>query len=773
VATTLTNATQVKFFETIPAFSSNTPGDGFYTFNVTAGFAINGAVITFTLNENPATVYDTEAKPQFRYTPTSTPAQKITDLAGVELAAYGSNVSGGKVIATTDGAAPVIVSVTTRDATTDTTRTGATNWSAAGANGRLDGVEILFSEKVMTDNGAQNGGTALDTALAQFALTHGLTGATLTKITSATATGVNKPSWTATDVGGDTAAKMVIPFQEQSHGAACMVNGGDTGVTVAPVYTLGAAADQIKDYSGVALNVTSYGTAKDGAAPFIVQGIGRGWGANAFTNISTVDSDSLIIGNSTDTKNGNGYIDGFNLKFTEVVTFKDGSGAALADSAVQASALAQFTTAPGGGNGLSFASGNIPANAANTITLLGRPDYKGAPNTGVTPVLNYAKDDTKLRIEDAAANRMAAFTGKLSSDGAKPVIVQVNQNGDIKNQVLFTFSEPVSGHYTATVIKANIDSLNIPSNQLFGYDNVNGKDVINFSSTYVKRVNDTQWLGTLSGELTADDIKNDKVYIKDTGVFDDANATESALTDNEAIYVVAGTNIKVKFYDDVVLPWIYSAQTVDADGNGEIDHIKFVMSETVKSSSLNGFVSENAMGNDVAATFILGGYTGTAKFNFFRNTDAGKTAAAAAGKPVFSDNAVNGTVLYLEIEEAGVPKFATTGVGSTGWTPTLTYGVAGAAPTLTDMSARANPLDKTPLAADTPAPFFKEGDTVADAVAPRLMKAEYANSKINLYFSEAIADYTAKYECYDFVLQDMNAFTVTYNPVRDQISGWP
>ncbi len=776
-----TSAATVKFFDGTPFFGSGAAPDGNYTFNaaIGGGVTINGSVMTFTVAENAVAtpVYDTEAKPQFRYARTDTDANRIKDLAGVQLANYGSNISGGKIVATTDGAAPVIVKMITRDAYTDSNRVGASNYNVAGPDGRLDGVDIVFSEKVMTDNGAQNKGTPLDNAEAQFAVTAtiGATNFVKTVLTAATTQGPNAPTWTDADNTGDTASTMYIPFQAVSYNEAGLTNNGDTGATIAITYTAAAAANQLKDYANNVIVTTPLaGASTDGAAPFIVQGVGRGWRDNAFSNITTVDSDSTIIGNTVDTASGNGYVDGFQLKFTEAVTFQKGSTPAnfavynLATQANSETALAQFTTTLPGDNKLNFKSGGVSAITSDTIIIYGRPNYKGVPNTEIAPLLTYAKDDAVMRVVDAAGNKLPAFTDRMSTDGAKPVIVSVNQNGDVLNQVLVTFSEVVSGHYTGTVIKANLDSLQIPSNQLFGYDNINAKDVVGFGATYVKRVvdNERQLIATLLGNLTADDIKNDKVWLKDTGLFDNIDDLETALVDNEAKYVAGGTDIKVKFYDDVVLPWIYSAQTIDADGNGNIDHIKFVMSENVKSSTINGYVADNAMGNDVAAVYILSGYTGTAKFNFFFNTDAGKTAAAAAGKPVFESNAKDKQYLYLEIEEAGVPKYTVTGLGSTGWAPTLTYGIAGNAPTLKDMSARANPLDKTPNADETAKPFFKEGDAVADAVGPVLMKAEWANSKINLYFSEAIADVGSVYNCYHFMLQDMNKFTATFTPAK-------
>jgi len=281
-----------------------------------------------------------------------------------------------------------------------------------------------------------------------------------------------------------------------------------------------------------------------------------------------------------------------------------------------------------------------------------------------------------------------------------------------------------------------------------------------FTSAYVTKTADNQVTATLNADITALDIASDRVWVRMDGVWDDANAVETALSDNGVLVSIAGSNIKIKVYDDVVSPWITSATTIDADGNGYIDHIKLVTNEPIKTSTIDGYVADNAMSNDVSARYKFSGYSGTVKFNFFFDTVAGKTAAAAAGKPVFGSNVKDGTLLFLEIEETKTPMYSVTGLGSTGWIPAITFGTGTEIPTMADVSARANKLDRAPTADGS----VKENDKVVDAVGPVLMKAEYATGKVNLYFSEDIADTAKAYKCVDFDLYDTYATGLMLSP---------
>jgi len=733
----------VQFYSDVSAFSSGATPNGIYDVNDAGATIPSGATIPFKIMEvTVAGVYDTEALPNFQYNPDADYSD-IKDLAGNELAAYGP--SGLQHETTVDGAKGVVVKMITRDAFTDTTFLGDGNFFAAGANGRIDGVELVFSEQMITGSGAQNGGTALNNVIEDLTFKHA---GTTAKQIFTLGSSLGKPSWTDTNNNGDTSTTIKLFFAETAHDAVVMVNKGDTGLTNHTMTVAApAAGDQLKDVGNTNnLWANSVGlVVVDGAAPFLVDGIGKYWGDDAFANVATNDSTKAVKDNVLDTANGDGYIDGFKLKFSEVVTFKFG-GTPITNFTVQCDSLKAFTVDLPGDGALSFDEAHLNGNASNTVTLYGLPDFKGSPDTDKTPALTFTGG---LVIVDNTGNLLAPFEDKLSADGAAPVIVSVN-GGAAPNLLNIKFSEPVTGYYTGTdpPINAPVDSLSKTSTTIFGYENLStGIGATAFTSAYVTYgATQNILVATLNANLTPEDIESDLVWVRTLNLYDNANAVDSGLSDNFVISSIAGSNIKVIIFDDVVAPWISAAKTLDIDGDGLIDHIRFELSENIDDSSIKGYVSDDAMSTDVSATWKVGTYTGTAHWNFFRgNKDAGKLAAAAVSKPAFTDNAADDNVLYLELDEALVPTYSVTGLGSTGFAPTVTWGTAANAVTLSDfrpnvLNTTADPDDTTPEAVN---------GVVTDAVGPVIMLAEYAapaaakvaaetGGTVTLYFSEPV-----------------------------------
>ncbi|MBN1291482.1 MAG: T9SS type A sorting domain-containing protein, partial [Candidatus Latescibacteria bacterium] len=740
---TVPSHTGVGFYSSIAAFSSSTDKNGVY--GVTGKADVSSNTFNFVITPvTEAGVYDSEALPYFSY---NASLGNITDIAGNELPEYGP----GALVSPTaiDGAAPVVVSIKSGDAYNDTLYAGASDFDASGANGRLDHVVLTLSEKVKSPQGAQLGGTALDNALGQFTLTHQIGGTTRVKMAASKAIGA--PTWTDTDNFGETKSTVAITFQEMNHGEAGMVNGGDTGMAITTTYAAsGTISYNVIDYAADPNYLAGFATAStDGAAPFVVQGIGTGWGANGIANIVTVDSDATIKDNTTDTANGDGFIDGFMLKFTENATFT-------------ATAASPFATTLASGGTISYALADIivSGNGTNAVTILGKPSESKAWDTGETPLLSY--DASKANIVDGSANEMGSFTDRKSYDKAAPVITTINR-GSVDTELVITFSEDVWGHYAGGQSK-DIDSLMVASSTLFGYQNNAGPGASGFTAAYVKKGDaGNKIIGTLNAAITKQDISGDLIWVKSATLYDNANAAEVSQADNEVEFSITGGGLLVKIFDDVISPWITSTKTVDADGDGNIDHLRFQFSEAIKDATLRGYIAANSMTADASATWIISGYTGGAWWNLYAPGDqttvakqAGYKAAVADGKPVFDDNAADDNVLYLELEEDKVPVYATTGMGSTGWVPTVTWGAAANAVTLED---------KAQNLLDTAKPTVEDGVTVApaptngkvvDNVGPVIMKAMYEAGVITVWFSEAIQDALVYPDiaCNDFLISD-------------------
>ena len=527
----------VGFYTSHAMFSSGTNYNGIYT--VDGVLQQSSKVYDFSIIPvGLDNVFDSEALPYFSYDPS---IGNIKDVAGNELSEYGyvALVSPNAH----DGAYPVVVSIKTGDAYTDTAYTGSSSFDAEGANGRIDNLTITFSEKVQSAEGAQFGMSALDHTISQFEFVHSLGSTVLSKNTTSAVIGA--PIWTDIEQDGDTNTVLHIPFEEIPFGTTGMVNNGDTGNIVNVIYDPAVINYGICDYSNrmnplQGFNVDSI----DGAAPFIVKGICNGWGENGFANILTYDIDEATHGNTTDVDNGNGYIDGFVLKFTENTTID------IQDGEV-------FTTSLDGDGELDFDSSQITINnnSTDTITIIGVPNETGPSDTGQTPLLSFKSSAADIR--DASGNKMDSFSDFPSYDGAPPVITQVYP-GVIDTELIITFSENVWGHYEGGQRK-DIDSLFYASSVVFGYQNNNDPGASYFTAAFVKEgETGNKIVATVNESLSEEDISGDLVWVRKNYLFDDANANEPGCSDNQVEYSLVGTGIMVGIFDEIVSPDIFN-----------------------------------------------------------------------------------------------------------------------------------------------------------------------------------------------------------------------
>jgi hypothetical protein len=721
----------------IPTFGVN----GSYT--ATAG-VVTGNIITYTITETGAGVYDTEAKPTIYYNPA---VGNLRDFNGFELADYGPSGRTVNPAYLIDGAAPVIVAVTTGDDLTDTNYAGGTAFEAAGSNGRLDNVVFTFSEQVKTAAYATTpNATNLDAAINQFALSHedGTAPATvgaLTHLTSAAVDG-SAPTWDDTAVSaGDTRTRIKVFFREVSFanlvasGANLARNNGDTGALPQYAYALGAVADQFLDMNDVSLVPVALTAAKtvDGAKPFITDGLI--YPGTTFANVITFD-DSMAVA-ASDSYNGDGYIDSFKMFFSENVkwpTANVGSGTASAFTVANAAGFSTISLDKGVDANL---DGVIDANDVNfvndNVIVYGTSSKVNERwDTGLTPTVAF---NAGVVVNDTAGNAMAAFGAKASYDGAPPVIVRAT--GSVQDiTVLVQFSETV---YSAGAV---LGLAGLAGNAVFVYDDFNGWGAKNVTTALVTTINSSSVRINVDSTLTLSDVTSDMIHIQGlaaSGVYDNANAGTSFAAPNIAMNSVAGVGLMITI-NDVIAPWITSAFTIDANGNGYIDHIRFTFSENIKDASLFGYNGINTLSMDDSAKWMVSGYTGTVRWNFFENTVLGQAAAFAAGEPIFTDNFANDNVLYLTLEENNVPVSAS-GVGSTDFLPTVTWNDVD----LSDFKPNLlNTASTDPTATN---------GVVVDAVGPVMMSAATTSTKtLDVLFSEDIILSTVTKGTYNWTL---------------------
>ncbi len=726
----------VSFYSNLATFKSNNAANNVYT--VVSGSATTNQ-ITFTITEAGTGVYDTEATPIFRYNATT---GSLFDANGFELATYTETGGGGRVqeVPTFDGAAPVAVKKETGDNKTVPTYAGGKLFDAGTTpNGRLDTMVLEFSEEIAATS-MDGGLTAveLDALIAEFTLTYPVVGA-LTLMNADTAGGSYDVDAVPTLVHTTaTDSKSVLTLYHQEVGFASVqgLNFGDTGVMPTVTYALGAAADQIKDKNSVALVAFAGAASTDKAKPIISNGLVAAYVGTGFSNIITMDRDAITFG--ADKFTGDGYLDAFQVKFSETVKM-----AGVDSSAVST----YFTIANGDGwstislstfdidrDGDVNLNGSLVADASDRDAGLAGFNYayvygtssklKDKWDTGRTPTFKYNGGSD---IIDSAGNALNTFGALPSYDGASPVAVLAVGAVDA-DEIKVTFSElPYATNVGGTSFAA------VNGSAIFGYANGNGTGVSALAATPVTLSGNTMTVKT-TGTLSLSDVEQDSIWVKfDDVVFDFANAAPfTNLAVNEVEWDAAGVGYKI-IINDIIAPWITSAQVIDANGNGKVDHIRFTISELIDDTTLNGYVSANAMTTNVAATWQLQGYTGEAKFNLFDGTGAGitnaiKDAARAINMPTFSDNGPNDSVLYLWVNEDLVP-VSTSGMGSTDFAPIVT--IVGA--TLSDN--KPNLLNVA--SGETGA--FNSGSRAVDKAAPVLMAAQTISTTVlRATFSEAL-----------------------------------
>jgi len=735
----------VTFYSSLATFKSN--GEANNTYTTTSGAATNNQIV-FVIKEAGTGIYDTEATPIFRYNATT---GNLFDANGFELATYTETGGGGRVqeVATFDGAAPVIVTMETGDNKGVGAYAGGAVFDSNSPNGRLDTMVLTFSEEVKSVS--MDGGMSaaeLDALIAQFTLA----APALTKMTASAGANYDAdmvPSIVAT-TAADSKSVLTIYHNEQSFAAGGLTNGGDTGVTPTVAYVVGGASDLIKDLNNVQLAAVGATASTDKAKPIVVNGLVAAYAATGFSNINTMDRNAITFGSDYNT--GDGYIDSFELKFSETVKMAGVDSAAvtgyftIANTATYSTiTLSSFDIDKDGDvnkNGAGVADGSdATAGLAGFTTcyVYGTSSkIKDKWDTGNKPTVKY-NGGSDIIDASTAKNALNTFGPLASYDAAKPVAV-LAVGAVSSDEIKVTWSEQP---YDDNLGDATITDA---SNAMFGYADGNAAGVSALAATPISLTGNVMTLKT-TGTLNLADVESDSIWVKATGmVYDYANSVFTGLAVNECSWNAAGVGYKI-IINDIIAPWITDMRTVDADGNGYVDHIRFTFSELIKISSLDGYASTNALTADAAAVWALAGYTGTAKWNLFENTTAGKAAAFAAGEPIFTDSQINtpaNYVFYLRLDENGVTK-SPSGVGSTAFAPVVTI----TSPTISDNKPNLLNVNSTETGAK------KTGDAVADKAAPVLLAAKTTSTRtLQATMSEPVLLSSVDAADFDWVLCD-------------------
>jgi len=707
----------VTFVSAVSTFGSGgtyTPSSG----------TVNGTAIVYTVPESGSGIYDTESAPAFRYNPSGdTTNLKDAAAVGNEVKLYGP---GGltQQSDTVDQVPPRVISAVTKDLWTDEHYSGITGFEEKIPNGRIDTVEITFSERI-TAASTLNTNAKIDAFLGQFVIIHPVELGGVEKFTAVDATTAApfEPapviSHSGTYGSNDTYTTVTVYLREQPANIVGMTNGGDTGVAYTFTYTGTAGSNDVVDLSPSTNSMEditaaqSEDVAVDKAAPFIVNGLFQrdgttikildamdddevkaakgntalsataidviiaqegGWADNEFSNIRTVDSNAVTTGSDSNT--GDGYIDAFGIYFSEPVHITDAvniTGAFTVTNTKDYSTITLDKGVDANKDGKIEAADN---NVEFTDAIFSGTSSKVANkyDTGETPTVKFVGvstiyDGADTEYKSASDNKLAATVAIASYDTAKPAIVSSIGSVGLKT-ITVKWSEDVFSNDLG-----DEDFESAASNAIFGYDDkdlagagaLSAEGIVYDAVTFAMTIE-------VNNTITVADVEIDSLWVKfDDKVYDDADGGGNLIadfTENKAESNLDGIGYKY-IIDDAVAPYIVSATTLDVNGNGFVDYIKFVFSEDMDDASLGTlFDAINAMSYNAAANFILSGYTGMAKFNLFQNTDLGYAKSIDLGKPVFSDNAPDDNIMYLELQESKVPLSS---AGTTGWAPELTF----------------------------------------------------------------------------------------------------
>jgi hypothetical protein len=487
-----------------------------------------------------------------------------------------------------------------------------------------------------------------------------------------------------------------------------------------------------------------------------------GWANAQFSNVRTVDSNAVTSGSDSNT--GDGYIDAFHIYFSEKVHITDASAIADAFTVKNSKNYSDIVLDIGvdANNDGKIEDADDNVEFTDAIFMGTSSKVAGKYDTGKTPTVQFVGGATiydGADVEYKAADNVLAETVALASyDTAKPVPVSAIGSVNLKT-IAVTWSEDVFSADNGTG-----DFSTFASNAVFGYDDADGAGAGDLSTTVIDYTAPVMIIET-DAALTVADVEQDSIWIKnDDKVYDNADGggnLVAELTENKAAWSTLGVGYKI-IINDVIAPTIISATTLDVDGNGFVDHIKFVFSEDMDDTKLKSYYAINTVTNNSAEEWILSGYTGYARFNLYENTDAGRAAAFDKGKPVFTDNDPNDNILYLQLRETEVPLSS---AGTTGWAPELTFSGVTLA-------------DKKPNTLDTSTPV-----QVKDGVGPVAMSARTLTvTTLEVTFSEEINLTTVNSGDFDWTLgealEDFQKFIAAISQpepgviVLETIEGW-
>ncbi|AFM11140.1 beta strand repeat-containing protein [Turneriella parva] len=421
-----------------------------------------------------------------------------------------------------------------------------------------------------------------------------------------------------------------------------------------------------------------------------------------------------LVGAETMDTNRNGRIDHLKLTFNKNLTdatFPNYVNTGTLGGVTTAWLVAGFTNVR--------IDPTIAADVDNDNIIYLTWDEAVTANTALTPDLTTTASPALQATNGAVVNQIQSAT-VTETDAAPPVLIDATEKAGERDLVL-AFSEPVYANNNAT------GSLTLGD---FTYTNSNPGGATAFSA-----------ITDADGSNSNITIQMDTLY-----VLGDGNTDRIAVNNNEvydAVGLVAvncqtgtgcnGTYVTTRITNGDA-PTLQTAETMDIDGNGKIDHYKLTFDVPVNDSTFPGYVSANGLGT-VTTAWVIGTRT-----NLRIDT---RDALPPTGP---GDTVANDNVIYLAFDENAAACSGNDISGcDTGATPNLS----------TTASPGLNDFDPTVIAQIV-------SFTATDKAPPKLITLKGHGNATSLiaYFSEAVFTNTGgsgNLTAADFTYQNDNA----------------
>ena len=348
-------------------------------------------------------------------------------------------------------------------------------------------------------------------------------------------------------------------------------------------------------------------------------------------------------------------------------------------------------------------------------------DEGAVADTALKPDLTTTAAPGLQATNGATVNQIVSGT-VAETDAAAPVLVDATEKAGEKDLVL-SFSEPVYTNNNATGALVLGD---------FSFTNSNPTGATAFASITEADGSDKSITIQMDALFVNGDHLTDRIAVVSSEIFDTVGlAAVNCQTGTHC----AGTHITTRITSGDA-PVLQSAETMDIDGNGKIDHYKLTFDVPVNDVTFPGHAGNNALGT-VTAQWLIAGRSNV-------RIDTRDTAPPAGP----GDNVTNDNVIYLAFDESSNACSGNDISGcDSGAKPDIT---TTATPGLTD-------LDPTNI------PQLASGGVVeTDMAPPKLITLKGHGNATSLvaYFSEAVftnTGGTGDLIAADFTYQNDNA----------------